>query len=154
MHSIAQCTAHTSHSTKVSNSCNRQRKTEVKAVVDGGDWRVEARVGGGEGCGRVGKEGPRHGSIHFKPVQSNSTAQFQLHNILWVAVSSTVGLRAEHRQLQSVCLQDVVSVDQIDDSATATKLSPKRFSSALRDRAKILLFSRTFILSPRLGVTG
>ncbi|GBN16181.1 hypothetical protein AVEN_199208-1 [Araneus ventricosus] len=41
------------------------------------------------------------------------TPQFQLHKILWVAVSSTVGLRVERRHhLQSVCLQDVVLVDQ------------------------------------------
>ncbi|GBM65571.1 hypothetical protein AVEN_126848-1 [Araneus ventricosus] len=54
-----------------------------------------------------------------------------------------VGLRVESRHhLQSVCLQDVVSVDQIDEnslglfwlvSATAStlqpRLSPKRFSS-------------------------
>ncbi|GBM49256.1 hypothetical protein AVEN_71003-1 [Araneus ventricosus] len=65
-----------------------------------------------------------------------------LHKILWVAVSSTVGLRVERRpHLQSVCLQDVVLVDQTDEnrlgltlvSATASTLQPslipKRFSS-------------------------
>ncbi|GBN74136.1 hypothetical protein AVEN_265999-1 [Araneus ventricosus] len=36
------------HSTKAYTPCNRQRKTEVKTVVGGGDWRVEARVGVGE----------------------------------------------------------------------------------------------------------
>ncbi|GBN96881.1 hypothetical protein AVEN_2067-1 [Araneus ventricosus] len=37
--------------------------------------------------------------------------------IKWVAVSSTVGLRIERRHhLQSVCLQDVVLVDQTDEN--------------------------------------
>ncbi|GBL94727.1 hypothetical protein AVEN_203291-1, partial [Araneus ventricosus] len=57
-------------------------------------------------------------------------SQFQLHKILWVAVSSTVGLRVGRRHhLQSACLQDVVLVDQTDDSITATRLSPKRYLS-------------------------
>ncbi|GBM36491.1 hypothetical protein AVEN_220349-1, partial [Araneus ventricosus] len=44
--------------------------------------------------------------------------QFQLYKILWVAVSSTVGLRLERRHyLQSVCLQDVVLVDQTDEKS-------------------------------------
>ncbi|GBM06839.1 hypothetical protein AVEN_173594-1 [Araneus ventricosus] len=43
--------------------------------------------------------------------------QFQLHKILWVAVSSTVGLHVERRHhLQSVCLQDGVLVDQTDEN--------------------------------------
>ncbi|GFS54531.1 hypothetical protein TNIN_237741 [Trichonephila inaurata madagascariensis] len=41
----------------------------------------------------------------------------QLHKILWVAVSSAVGFHVEcRRYLQIVCLQDVVSVDQTDES--------------------------------------
>ncbi|GBM47026.1 hypothetical protein AVEN_152799-1 [Araneus ventricosus] len=65
--------------------------------------------------------------------------QFQLHKILWVAVSSTVGLRVERQHhLQSVCGQDVFTVDQTDKKvwlvgATASTLQPrlssKRFSA-------------------------
>ncbi|GBN01839.1 hypothetical protein AVEN_232643-1, partial [Araneus ventricosus] len=67
--------------------------------------------------------------------------QFQLHAILWVAVSSTVGIRVERRHhLKSVCLQDVVLEDQKDESRLELNLvgqcytlqptlSPKRFSS-------------------------
>ncbi|GBN11126.1 hypothetical protein AVEN_169878-1 [Araneus ventricosus] len=44
--------------------------------------------------------------------------QFQLHKILWGAVSSTAGLHVEGRHhLQSVCLQDVVLVDQTDEKS-------------------------------------
>ncbi|GBO09548.1 hypothetical protein AVEN_192723-1 [Araneus ventricosus] len=71
------------------------------------------------------------------------TPQFLLHGILWVAVSSTVGLCVERRHhLQSVCLQDVVLVDQTDENRLGlslvgqcynirltNRLSPKRFSS-------------------------
>ncbi|GBL95904.1 hypothetical protein AVEN_53092-1 [Araneus ventricosus] len=47
-----------------------------------------------------------------------SAPQFQLHKILWVAVSSTVGLRIERRHhLQSVCLQGVALVDQTDEKS-------------------------------------
>ncbi|GBN19565.1 hypothetical protein AVEN_128642-1 [Araneus ventricosus] len=39
--------------------------------------------------------------------------RFQLHKTLWVAVSSTVRHRVErHHHLKSVCLQDVILVDQ------------------------------------------
>ncbi|GBN58680.1 hypothetical protein AVEN_191510-1 [Araneus ventricosus] len=64
-------------------------------------------------------------------IKLRATPQFELRKILWVAVSSTVGLGVERRHhLQSVCLQDVVSVDQTDDSATlaSARFSPKRFS--------------------------
>ncbi|GBM87335.1 hypothetical protein AVEN_133986-1 [Araneus ventricosus] len=70
------------------------------------------------------------------------TPQLKLHKILWVAVSSAIGLCVERRHhLQSVCLQDVVSVDQIDENRLrlslvgqchsihlTLRLSPKRFS--------------------------
>ncbi|GBM62617.1 hypothetical protein AVEN_187026-1 [Araneus ventricosus] len=49
--------------------------------------------------------------------------QFQLLETLWVAVSSTVGLRVEHRHhLQSVCLQDVIIVDQTDENRLGLSL--------------------------------
>ncbi|GBO43572.1 hypothetical protein AVEN_132116-1 [Araneus ventricosus] len=45
------------------------------------------------------------------------TLQFQLNKIRWVAVSSILGHRVERRHhLQSVCLQDAVSVDQTDEN--------------------------------------
>ncbi|GBN32537.1 hypothetical protein AVEN_113281-1 [Araneus ventricosus] len=48
---------------------------------------------------------------------SNNVLHSRLHKILWVAVSSTVGLRVERRHhLQSVCLQDVVLMDQTNES--------------------------------------
>ncbi|GBM37607.1 hypothetical protein AVEN_44537-1 [Araneus ventricosus] len=51
------------------------------------------------------------------------TPRFQLHKILWVAVSSTLGLRVERRHhLQSVCLQDVVLVDQTDENRLGLSL--------------------------------
>ncbi|GBN09949.1 hypothetical protein AVEN_28428-1 [Araneus ventricosus] len=44
-----------------------------------------------------------------------TSARFDLHRILWVAVSPTVGLRVEClHHLQIVCLQYVVSLDQTD----------------------------------------
>ncbi|GBN78549.1 hypothetical protein AVEN_261591-1 [Araneus ventricosus] len=50
------------------------------------------------------------------------TPQFHLHKILWVAVSSTVGLHVERRHhLQSVCLQDVVLEDQTDKNMLGAK---------------------------------
>ncbi|GBM37767.1 hypothetical protein AVEN_25881-1 [Araneus ventricosus] len=56
-------------------------------------------------------------SFHQRP-------KFQLHKILWVAVSSTVGLRVERRHhLQSVCLQDFVLVDQVDEIRLGLSLS-------------------------------
>ncbi|GBO15657.1 hypothetical protein AVEN_134539-1 [Araneus ventricosus] len=55
--------------------------------------------------------------------------QFQLHNILWVAVSSTAGLRVECRhQLQSVCLQEVVLVDETDENLLGLSLVGQRYS--------------------------
>ncbi|GBO00424.1 hypothetical protein AVEN_77217-1 [Araneus ventricosus] len=56
-------------------------------------------------------------------MQLKSAPQFQLHKIFWVAVSSTVGLRVERRHhLQSVCLQDVVSLDQADENRLGLSL--------------------------------
>ncbi|GBN84789.1 hypothetical protein AVEN_182399-1 [Araneus ventricosus] len=55
--------------------------------------------------------------------------QFQLLKILWVAVSSTVGLRVERRHhLQSVCLQDVASVDQTDENRLGLSLVGQCYS--------------------------
>ncbi|GBL90061.1 hypothetical protein AVEN_135431-1 [Araneus ventricosus] len=58
--------------------------------------------------------------------------QFQLHEILWVAVSSTVGHRVERRHhLQSVCLQDVVLVDQTDEKSGWSVLQHPPYSPDL-----------------------
>ncbi|GBL83630.1 hypothetical protein AVEN_196451-1 [Araneus ventricosus] len=55
--------------------------------------------------------------------------QFQLHKILWVAVSSTVGLRVERRhRLQSVCLQDFVLVDRTDENRLVLSLVAQCYS--------------------------
>ncbi|GBN44949.1 hypothetical protein AVEN_163067-1 [Araneus ventricosus] len=52
-----------------------------------------------------------------------SAPQFQLHKLLWIAASSTVGLHVERRHhLQSVCLQDVVLVDQTDENRLVLSL--------------------------------
>ncbi|GBL92273.1 hypothetical protein AVEN_35826-1 [Araneus ventricosus] len=52
------------------------------------------------------------------------SAPLQLHKILWVAVSSTAGVRVERRHhLQSVCFQDVVLVDQTDEKSSWSVLS-------------------------------
>ncbi|GBM94083.1 hypothetical protein AVEN_135185-1 [Araneus ventricosus] len=60
------------------------------------------------------------------------SAQFQLHKILWVAVSSTVGLRVERRHhLQSVCLSDVVLVDQTDEKSGLSVLQHPPYSPDL-----------------------
>ncbi|GBO06817.1 hypothetical protein AVEN_221401-2-1, partial [Araneus ventricosus] len=54
--------------------------------------------------------------------------QFQLHKILWVAVSSTVGLCVEIRHdRQSACLQDVL-VDQTDENRLGISLVGKCYS--------------------------
>ncbi|GBO11622.1 hypothetical protein AVEN_238229-1 [Araneus ventricosus] len=67
-----------------------------------------------------------------------SAPQFQLHKMLWVAVSSTEGLPVERRHhLQNACLQDVVLVNQTDEKSgwsvlritLQPRFSPKRFSS-------------------------
>ncbi|GBM24544.1 hypothetical protein AVEN_217123-1 [Araneus ventricosus] len=56
----------------------------------------------------------------------------QLHKILWVAVSSTVGLPVERRRhLQSVCLQDVVLVDQTDEKSGWSVLQHPPYSPDL-----------------------
>ncbi|GBL78500.1 hypothetical protein AVEN_42982-1 [Araneus ventricosus] len=58
-----------------------------------------------------------------------SAPQFQVHKILWVAVSFTVGLRVERRRhLQSVCLQDVVLVDQTDENCLGLTLVGQCYS--------------------------
>ncbi|GBO04105.1 hypothetical protein AVEN_149623-1 [Araneus ventricosus] len=60
------------------------------------------------------------------------TPQFQLHKIPWVAVSSTVGLRVERRHhLQSVCLEDVVLVDQTDEKSGWSVLQHPPYSPGL-----------------------
>ncbi|GBM13481.1 hypothetical protein AVEN_40417-1 [Araneus ventricosus] len=79
-----------------------------------------------------------------EPIKSTSKViSPKLHKILWVAVSSRVGLRVERRHhLKSVYLQDVVLVDQTDENSLGLslvgqcysihltpRLSPKRFSS-------------------------
>ncbi|GBO29752.1 hypothetical protein AVEN_116260-1 [Araneus ventricosus] len=72
--------------------------------------------------------------IFFRPlilltVLKSLMPQFQLHKILWVAVSSTVGLRIERRHhLQSVCLQDVVLVDQTDENRLGLSLVGQCYS--------------------------
>ncbi|GBN53179.1 hypothetical protein AVEN_2956-1 [Araneus ventricosus] len=59
-----------------------------------------------------------------------SAPRFQLHKILWVAISSAVGLRVERRHhLQSVCFQHVVLVDQTDENRLELILAGQRFSS-------------------------
>ncbi|GBL74376.1 hypothetical protein AVEN_235344-1 [Araneus ventricosus] len=64
-----------------------------------------------------------------------SAPQFQLHKILWVAVSSTVGLRVEHRHhLQSVCFQDVVLVDQTHENRLGISLGCKVDAVALTNQ--------------------
>ncbi|GBM58390.1 hypothetical protein AVEN_11706-1 [Araneus ventricosus] len=57
---------------------------------------------------------------------------YQLHTILWVAVSSTAGLRVErrHRQ-QSLCLQVVVLVDQTDENRLGLSLVGQCYSIQL-----------------------
>ncbi|GBN59125.1 hypothetical protein AVEN_102028-1 [Araneus ventricosus] len=61
--------------------------------------------------------------------------QFQLHKILWVAVSSTVGLRVERRHhLQSVWLQDVVLVDRTDKNRLGLNLGCKVDDVALTNQ--------------------
>ncbi|GBO44692.1 hypothetical protein AVEN_109895-1, partial [Araneus ventricosus] len=58
--------------------------------------------------------------------------QFQLYKILWVAASSTVGLRVGRRHhLQSVCLQDVVLVDQTDEKSGWSVLQHSPYSPDL-----------------------
>ncbi|GBM51985.1 hypothetical protein AVEN_173284-1, partial [Araneus ventricosus] len=58
--------------------------------------------------------------------------QFQLHKIFWVAVSSTVGLCVERRHhLQSVCLQDVVLVDETDEKSGWSVLQHPPYSPDL-----------------------
>ncbi|GBM20187.1 hypothetical protein AVEN_5704-1 [Araneus ventricosus] len=55
--------------------------------------------------------------------------QFQLHKILWVALSSTVGLRVECRHsLKSVCLQDVILKDQTDENRLGLSLVGQCYS--------------------------
>ncbi|GBL87391.1 hypothetical protein AVEN_118338-1 [Araneus ventricosus] len=50
-------------------------------------------------------------------IEYQLSPEFQQHKILWVAVSSTVGLCVERRDhLQSVCFQDVVLVDLTDEN--------------------------------------
>ncbi|GBN90871.1 hypothetical protein AVEN_270661-1 [Araneus ventricosus] len=62
--------------------------------------------------------------------------QFQLHTILWVAVSSTVGFRVQRRHdLQSVCLQNVVLVDQTDGDSLGLSLGCKVDSVALTNQS-------------------
>ncbi|GBN78872.1 hypothetical protein AVEN_208222-1 [Araneus ventricosus] len=61
-----------------------------------------------------------------------SAPQIQLHNILWVAVSSTVGLRVERRyHLQSVCHQAVVLEDQTDEKSGWSVLQHPLYSPDL-----------------------
>ncbi|GBN72838.1 hypothetical protein AVEN_136705-1, partial [Araneus ventricosus] len=61
--------------------------------------------------------------------------QFQPHEILWVAVSSTVGLHVERRHLlQSVCIQDVVLVDQTDENRLGLSLVCKVDAVALTNK--------------------
>ncbi|GBM24688.1 hypothetical protein AVEN_46188-1 [Araneus ventricosus] len=52
----------------------------------------------------------------------------ELQKILWFAVSSTVGFRVEHRHLQSVCLHDVVLVDQTDENRLGPSRVGQRYS--------------------------
>ncbi|GBN88776.1 hypothetical protein AVEN_38849-1, partial [Araneus ventricosus] len=60
--------------------------------------------------------------------------QWQLHKTLWVAVSSTVGLCFERHHLQSVCLQDVVLVDQTDENRLGLSLVCKVYAIALTNQ--------------------
>ncbi|GBM40661.1 hypothetical protein AVEN_111288-1 [Araneus ventricosus] len=78
--------------------------------------------------------------------------EFQLHKILWIAVSSIVGLRVERRyHLQSVYLQDVVSVDRTHKnrlglsllvSATASTLQTQNDEMITTFQHEVLLWMR------------
>ncbi|GBO37390.1 hypothetical protein AVEN_272440-1 [Araneus ventricosus] len=55
--------------------------------------------------------------------------EWKVHKILWVAVSSTLRLRVERRHhLQSVCLQDVVLVNQTDENRLGLSLVGQYYS--------------------------
>ncbi|GFT64847.1 hypothetical protein TNCV_2256761 [Trichonephila clavipes] len=62
----------------------------------------------------LGRQGPTLGCCAIAEGEHDFN---NLHKILWVAVSFAVGLRVEGRRiLQIVCLQEVVSENQIDKS--------------------------------------
>ncbi|GBN86630.1 hypothetical protein AVEN_171818-1 [Araneus ventricosus] len=86
----------------------------------------------GHGLGwSYGKSGPALRFTIFI-IFMYAAPQFQLHTILWVAVSSTVGLRVEHRHhLQSICLQDVVLVDQTEEKSSCSVLQHPPYSPDL-----------------------
>ncbi|GBN14351.1 hypothetical protein AVEN_162094-1 [Araneus ventricosus] len=52
----------------------------------------------------------------------------QLHKILWVVVSSTVGLRGASSSSASVCLQDVVLVNQTNENRLGLNLDGQCYS--------------------------
>ncbi|GBM39600.1 hypothetical protein AVEN_201583-1 [Araneus ventricosus] len=59
----------------------------------------------------------------------------RLHKILWVAVSSTsIICVGRHHHLQSVCLQDVVLVEQTDENSFGLSLVGQSTASALQPR--------------------
>ncbi|GBN27267.1 hypothetical protein AVEN_64245-1 [Araneus ventricosus] len=66
--------------------------------------------------------------------------QFQLLKILWVAVSSTVGLRVERHHLQGSYLQNVVLVNQTDENRSELSLGCKVDAVALTSQT-FYLFS-------------
>ncbi|GBM75560.1 hypothetical protein AVEN_88373-1 [Araneus ventricosus] len=64
-----------------------------------------------------------------------TASERSLNKILWVPVSSTVGLRAERRHhLQSACLLHVVLVDQTDENRLVLSLGFKVDAVALTNQ--------------------
>ncbi|GBM73329.1 hypothetical protein AVEN_258873-1 [Araneus ventricosus] len=64
-----------------------------------------------------------------------SAPKFQLHEIRWVAVSSTARRHVERRHhLQSVCLQDVVLVNQTDENRLGPSMGCKVDAVALTNQ--------------------
>ncbi|GBO38972.1 hypothetical protein AVEN_112732-1 [Araneus ventricosus] len=80
--------------------------------------------------GQTAGKHPLTPQVVFRVYERKSlTPKFQLHKILWVAVSSTVGLRVERRRhLQSVCRQAVVLVDQTDENRLGLSLVGQCYS--------------------------
>ncbi|GBL98386.1 hypothetical protein AVEN_187725-1 [Araneus ventricosus] len=77
------------------------------------------------------------------------STQFQLRKILSVAVLSTVGLHVERRRhLQSVCLQDVVLVDQTDENRLELSLGCQVDAAALTNQT--FTYPRTYVVLSKL----
>ncbi|GBM29689.1 hypothetical protein AVEN_156876-1 [Araneus ventricosus] len=111
-----KCTAqthrtHVTHSTKACTTCNRLRKTEVKAVVSGGDWRVEVPAGGGRGAAEYCETNSESELHIFVDASKTAYAAFVSVGTKWTSGVKMHLLRSKSRNGRP----SVVYTDDVDN---------------------------------------